>query len=151
MQSQIFSSKQGEDLRVVTEQPWCFPCRCVLQSQCTRGEQTGQWLWSFDMEQQCLAVQDLNPSNISREESRTVSNRSRTNILTYPSAHILKTDAREDEETFFFSVECRWKWIHLKLVLKDILQYRMHRSPYILTYQYKHKSQVHVWTCYHLS
>lgn len=47
--------------------------RCVLQSDCARGEQPGQWLWSFDMEQQCLSIQDLNPSNVSREESRMVS------------------------------------------------------------------------------
>nr|XP_046237942.1 plexin-B1 isoform X2 [Scatophagus argus] len=57
--------------------PYCGWCvlegRCVLQSECARGKHTGQWLWSFDMEQQCLAIQDLNPSNISREESRTVS------------------------------------------------------------------------------
>nr|XP_057910209.1 plexin-B1 isoform X3 [Doryrhamphus excisus] len=57
--------------------PYCGWCvlqgRCVLQSECGRGKQSGQWLWSFDMEQQCLAVQQLNPSNISREESRTVS------------------------------------------------------------------------------
>lgn len=56
-------------------------CRCVLQSQCARGNQPGQWLWSFDMEQQCLAIQELSPSNISREESRTVSLQEE-NILT---------------------------------------------------------------------
>lgn len=50
----------------------CLMCRCVLEFQCSRGKQAGQWLWSFDMEQQCLAVQDLSPSNISREESRMV-------------------------------------------------------------------------------
>uniref|UniRef100_G3PBS4 Plexin-B1 n=1 Tax=Gasterosteus aculeatus aculeatus TaxID=481459 RepID=G3PBS4_GASAC len=57
--------------------PYCGWCvlegRCVLQSDCSRGKQPGQWLWSFDMEQQCLAIQDLNPSNVSREESRKVS------------------------------------------------------------------------------
>lgn len=53
-------------------QPWCFPCRCVLQSECSRGNQPGQWLWSFVMEQQCLNIQDLNPSNVSRMESRMV-------------------------------------------------------------------------------
>ncbi|XP_077567902.1 plexin-B1 isoform X3 [Stigmatopora nigra] len=56
--------------------PYCGWCvlegRCVLQSNCLRGEDMGQWLWSFDMEQQCLAVQEVNPSNISRGESRTV-------------------------------------------------------------------------------
>ncbi|XP_057703040.1 plexin-B1 isoform X4 [Corythoichthys intestinalis] len=67
--------------------PYCGWCvlegRCVLQSNCRRGDQTGQWLWSFDMEQQCLAVQDLNPSNISRGESRTVS-------LSVPGLPVLK-------------------------------------------------------------
>ncbi|KAM8914803.1 plexin-B1 isoform 2-T2 [Spinachia spinachia] len=57
--------------------PYCGWCvlegRCVLQSDCSRGKQPGQWLWSFDMEQQCLAIQELNPSNVSREESRKVS------------------------------------------------------------------------------
>ncbi|KAK0134459.1 Plexin-B1 [Merluccius polli] len=46
---------------------------CVLQSECVRANHPGQWLWSFDMEQQCLAVQELSPSNISRDESRTIS------------------------------------------------------------------------------
>ncbi|XP_068568767.1 plexin-B1 [Cebidichthys violaceus] len=62
---------------LLAHDPYCGWCvlegRCVLQSECSRGKQPGQWLWSFDMEQQCLAVQDLNPSNVSREESRTVS------------------------------------------------------------------------------
>uniref|UniRef100_A0A3B5ADW1 Plexin-B1 n=1 Tax=Stegastes partitus TaxID=144197 RepID=A0A3B5ADW1_9TELE len=62
---------------LLAHDPYCGWCvlegRCVLKSQCSRGNQAGQWLWSFDMEQQCLTVQDLNPSNVSREESRTVS------------------------------------------------------------------------------
>uniref|UniRef100_A0A8C2YXQ8 Plexin-B1 n=1 Tax=Cyclopterus lumpus TaxID=8103 RepID=A0A8C2YXQ8_CYCLU len=62
---------------LLAHDPYCGWCvlegRCVLQSECSRGKQPGQWLWSFDMEQQCLAIQDLNPSNVSREESRTVS------------------------------------------------------------------------------
>ncbi|TMS19252.1 Plexin-B1 [Larimichthys crocea] len=62
---------------LLAHDPYCGWCvlegRCVLQSECARGKQSGQWLWSFDMEQQCLAIQDLNPSNVSREESRTVS------------------------------------------------------------------------------
>uniref|UniRef100_A0A672YLX3 Plexin-B1 n=1 Tax=Sphaeramia orbicularis TaxID=375764 RepID=A0A672YLX3_9TELE len=62
---------------LLAHDPYCGWCvlegRCVLQSQCSRGNQPGQWLWSFDMEQQCLAVQDLSPSNVSREESRMVS------------------------------------------------------------------------------
>uniref|UniRef100_A0A3Q2G1F2 Plexin-B1 n=1 Tax=Cyprinodon variegatus TaxID=28743 RepID=A0A3Q2G1F2_CYPVA len=62
---------------LLAHDPYCGWCilegRCVLKSECSRGSRPGQWLWSFDMEQQCLSVQDLNPFNISREESRTVS------------------------------------------------------------------------------
>ncbi|XP_047438913.1 plexin-B1 isoform X2 [Mugil cephalus] len=61
---------------LLAHDPYCGWCvlegRCVLKSQCSRGSQPGQWLWSFDMEQQCLAVHDLNPSNVSREESTMV-------------------------------------------------------------------------------
>lgn len=46
--------------------------RCGLRSECVRGDLKDQWLWSFDMEQQCLSVEFLNPSNISREERRNV-------------------------------------------------------------------------------
>uniref|UniRef100_A0A667X8U8 Plexin-B1 n=1 Tax=Myripristis murdjan TaxID=586833 RepID=A0A667X8U8_9TELE len=62
---------------LLAHDPYCGWCvlegRCVLQSECARGAQPGQWLWSFDMEQQCLAIQEMNPSNISREESRMIS------------------------------------------------------------------------------
>ncbi|XP_041835731.1 plexin-B1 isoform X2 [Melanotaenia boesemani] len=62
---------------LLAHDPYCGWCvlegRCVLKSQCSRGSRPGQWLWSFDIEQQCLAIQDLNPSNISREESKMVS------------------------------------------------------------------------------
>uniref|UniRef100_A0A3Q3WDB9 Plexin-B1 n=1 Tax=Mola mola TaxID=94237 RepID=A0A3Q3WDB9_MOLML len=62
---------------LLAHDPYCGWCvlegMCVLQSECGRGKQPGQWLWSFDIEQQCLMIQDLNPSNISRDESRTVS------------------------------------------------------------------------------
>ncbi|XP_038132550.1 plexin-B1-like, partial [Cyprinodon tularosa] len=62
---------------LLAHDPYCGWCilegRCVLKSECSRGSRPGEWLWSFDMEQQCLSVQDLNPFNISREESRTVS------------------------------------------------------------------------------
>ncbi|XP_047203292.1 plexin-B1 isoform X2 [Girardinichthys multiradiatus] len=61
---------------LLAHDPYCGWCvlegRCVLKSQCSRGSQPGQWLWSFDIEQQCLSVQQLNPFNISREESRMV-------------------------------------------------------------------------------
>ncbi|KAJ7999601.1 hypothetical protein DPEC_G00196100 [Dallia pectoralis] len=59
------------------QDPYCGWCvlegRCGLQSQCSRGAQEGQWLWSFVMEKQCLSVQSLSPSNISREETRRIS------------------------------------------------------------------------------
>uniref|UniRef100_A0A7N8YKG7 Plexin-B1 n=1 Tax=Mastacembelus armatus TaxID=205130 RepID=A0A7N8YKG7_9TELE len=62
---------------LLAHDPYCGWCvlegRCVLQSECARGNHAGQWLWSFDMEQQCLIVQDLNPSNVSRDERRMVS------------------------------------------------------------------------------
>ncbi|KAK3556960.1 hypothetical protein QTP70_022299, partial [Hemibagrus guttatus] len=57
--------------------PYCGWCvlegRCGQRGECARGEQGDQWLWSFDMEQQCLTVQTITPSNISNEESRTIS------------------------------------------------------------------------------
>uniref|UniRef100_A0A4W6EBF0 Plexin-B1 n=1 Tax=Lates calcarifer TaxID=8187 RepID=A0A4W6EBF0_LATCA len=81
---------------LLAHDPYCGWCvlegRCVLQSECARGNQLGQWLWSFDMEQQCLTIQDLNPSNISREESRTVS-------LTLPGLPVLEKD--ESYSCFF--------------------------------------------------
>ncbi|KAK2857927.1 hypothetical protein Q7C36_005846 [Tachysurus vachellii] len=56
--------------------PYCGWCvlegRCVQRGECARGKQADQWLWSFDMEQQCLTVQTITPSNLSREESRTI-------------------------------------------------------------------------------
>ncbi|XP_053354190.1 plexin-B1 isoform X1 [Clarias gariepinus] len=56
--------------------PYCGWCvldgRCGQRGECTRGDQANQWLWSFDMEQHCLTVQTITPSNISKEESRTI-------------------------------------------------------------------------------
>ncbi|KAK5871897.1 hypothetical protein PBY51_012637 [Eleginops maclovinus] len=80
---------------LLAHDPYCGWCvlegRCVLQSQCSRGQQPGQWLWSFDMEQQCLVVQELNPSNISQGESRRVSlKQQRSSVVGFtPSVHIL--------------------------------------------------------------
>ncbi|XP_028261895.1 plexin-B1-like isoform X3 [Parambassis ranga] len=62
---------------LLAHDPYCGWCvlegRCVFKAQCSRGTNPAQWLWSFDMEQQCLTVQNLNPSNVSREERRMVS------------------------------------------------------------------------------
>ncbi|KAG5838067.1 hypothetical protein ANANG_G00219860 [Anguilla anguilla] len=59
-----------------TRDPYCGWCvlegRCVQSSECAGAELAGQWLWSFDAAQQCLSVQSLRPSNISREEKRDV-------------------------------------------------------------------------------
>uniref|UniRef100_A0A4W4E104 Plexin-B1 n=1 Tax=Electrophorus electricus TaxID=8005 RepID=A0A4W4E104_ELEEL len=58
--------------------PYCGWCvlegRCGQREECVHGEEADHWLWSFDMEQQCLSVHTLTPSNISREESRPVCN-----------------------------------------------------------------------------
>ncbi|XP_040889773.1 plexin-B1 [Toxotes jaculatrix] len=81
---------------LLAHDPYCGWCvldgRCVLQSECARGKQPGQWLWSFDMEQQCLTVQNLSPSNISKEESRMVS-------LSVPGLPVLEKD--ESYSCFF--------------------------------------------------
>ncbi|XP_045931112.1 plexin-B1 [Micropterus dolomieu] len=85
---------------LLAHDPYCGWCvlegRCILRSECSRGNQQGQWLWSFDMEQQCLAVQDLNPSNVSREESRMVS-------LSVPGLPVLE----KDESYFCFFQDSR--------------------------------------------
>uniref|UniRef100_A0A673HQS6 Plexin-B1 n=1 Tax=Sinocyclocheilus rhinocerous TaxID=307959 RepID=A0A673HQS6_9TELE len=62
---------------LLAHDPYCGWCvlegKCGLRSECVRGDQKDQWLWSFDIEQQCLSVTFLNPSNISREERRIIS------------------------------------------------------------------------------
>uniref|UniRef100_A0A674F262 Plexin-B1 n=1 Tax=Salmo trutta TaxID=8032 RepID=A0A674F262_SALTR len=71
--------------------PYCGWCvlegRCGQQSQCSHRAQPGQWLWSFDMEQQCLTIQSLSPFNISREEKRRV-----RIALSVPGLPILEED-----------------------------------------------------------
>uniref|UniRef100_H2ZZT0 Plexin-B1 n=1 Tax=Latimeria chalumnae TaxID=7897 RepID=H2ZZT0_LATCH len=56
--------------------PYCGWCvldgRCSQMSECSRAEDGGQWLWSFSPTQQCLSVESLSPSNISREEKRNI-------------------------------------------------------------------------------
>nr|XP_046222171.1 plexin-B1-like isoform X2 [Oncorhynchus gorbuscha] len=58
--------------------PYCGWCvlegRCVQRSQCSRGALQGQWLWSFDhQQQQCLGIQSLSLYNISRGEETDIS------------------------------------------------------------------------------
>ncbi|XP_028680882.1 plexin-B1 isoform X1 [Erpetoichthys calabaricus] len=61
---------------LATNDPYCGWCvlkgRCGRRSECRRSESPGQWLWSYDQQQQCLTVQSLSPSNISREEKRNI-------------------------------------------------------------------------------
>ncbi|KAL4655627.1 plexin-B1-like [Arapaima gigas] len=56
--------------------PYCGWCvlrgRCGRHSDCPRADQPGQWLWSFDIEEHCLSVEALSPSNISREERKNI-------------------------------------------------------------------------------
>ncbi|MGH0181711.1 UNVERIFIED_CONTAM: hypothetical protein FKN15_007588 [Acipenser sinensis] len=66
--------RQGEghfsSIIVLAFLPLCI--RCGRRSDCLRSSLAGQWMWSYDQHQQCLRVQSLTPSNISREEKRTV-------------------------------------------------------------------------------
>ncbi|MBN3296556.1 PLXB1 protein, partial [Amia calva] len=54
--------------------PYCGWCVlegvCGQLSDCMRALLPGQWLWSYNSSQQCLSVQSVTPSNISREEKR---------------------------------------------------------------------------------
>uniref|UniRef100_A0A674E845 Plexin-B1 n=1 Tax=Salmo trutta TaxID=8032 RepID=A0A674E845_SALTR len=57
--------------------PYCGWCvlegRCGQRSQCSRGALQGQWLWSFDhQQQQCLGIQSLSLYNISRGEETDI-------------------------------------------------------------------------------
>ncbi|XP_051996900.1 plexin-B1 [Xyrauchen texanus] len=62
---------------LLAHDPYCGWCvlegKCGLRSECARGGWKDQWLWSFDVEQQCLSVELFNPSNISRNERRNIS------------------------------------------------------------------------------
>nr|XP_033782092.1 plexin-B1 [Geotrypetes seraphini]XP_033782094.1 plexin-B1 [Geotrypetes seraphini]XP_033782095.1 plexin-B1 [Geotrypetes seraphini]XP_033782096.1 plexin-B1 [Geotrypetes seraphini] len=70
-------SRHTDCLSCLSERdPYCGWCvlqgRCSRRSECSRSSESDQWLWSFDTSQQCLVVQSLNPSNISREEKRNI-------------------------------------------------------------------------------
>ncbi|CAN9515862.1 unnamed protein product [Ophioblennius macclurei] len=57
--------------------PYCGWCvlegRCGQRWECQRGSARGQWLWSFNQTQQCLAIQHLSLYNISRGEKTDIS------------------------------------------------------------------------------
>ncbi|XP_048872845.1 plexin-B1 isoform X2 [Brienomyrus brachyistius] len=59
-----------------TRDPYCGWCvlqgRCSRRSECDRGQQPGQWLWSFERQHRCLAVRTVNPANVSHGERRNV-------------------------------------------------------------------------------
>ncbi|KAK1898167.1 Plexin-B2 [Dissostichus eleginoides] len=52
--------------------PYCGWCvlegRCSRQHQCLRKMQPNHWLWSFEPTNQCVAVQNLQPANQSRDQ-----------------------------------------------------------------------------------
>nr|XP_023660812.1 plexin-B1 isoform X1 [Paramormyrops kingsleyae]XP_023660813.1 plexin-B1 isoform X1 [Paramormyrops kingsleyae]XP_023660814.1 plexin-B1 isoform X1 [Paramormyrops kingsleyae]XP_023660815.1 plexin-B1 isoform X1 [Paramormyrops kingsleyae]XP_023660816.1 plexin-B1 isoform X1 [Paramormyrops kingsleyae] len=59
-----------------TRDPYCGWCvlqgRCSRRSECDRGQQPGQWLWSFERQHRCLAVRTVNPASVSHGERRNV-------------------------------------------------------------------------------
>lgn len=81
---------------LMAHDPYCGWCilqgRCMLQSECARGQQPGQWLWSFDIDQQCLSIQELSPANVSKDESHMIS-------LFVPGLPVLE---KEESYTCFF-------------------------------------------------
>ncbi|KAK5909057.1 hypothetical protein CgunFtcFv8_017062 [Champsocephalus gunnari] len=56
--------------------PYCGWCvlegRCSRQHQCLRKMQPNHWLWSFEPTNQCVAVQNLQPANQSRDQQTQV-------------------------------------------------------------------------------
>ncbi|XP_053576848.1 plexin-B1 [Bombina bombina] len=56
--------------------PYCGWCvlhgKCSRRHECARAEQSYQWLWAHDSNQQCLTVHSLSPANISKEEKRNI-------------------------------------------------------------------------------
>ncbi|XP_077180940.1 plexin-B1 [Paroedura picta] len=75
----IFECSQYSDCEscLALRDPYCGWCvlqgRCSRRSECTRFRVSDQWLWGYNLTQQCLSVQSLSPANISREEQRTIS------------------------------------------------------------------------------
>uniref|UniRef100_A0A8C4TAH4 Plexin-B1 n=1 Tax=Erpetoichthys calabaricus TaxID=27687 RepID=A0A8C4TAH4_ERPCA len=60
-----------------SQDPFCGWCvlegRCSRKSECKRFLDVNQWLWSYRNEEHCITVQNLNPSNQSRENPAQVS------------------------------------------------------------------------------
>ncbi|XP_078144168.1 plexin-B3 [Centroberyx gerrardi] len=56
--------------------PYCGWCvlegRCCRKHQCQRHAQPNHWLWSFELTNQCVTVQSLEPANQSKDEQTQV-------------------------------------------------------------------------------
>uniref|UniRef100_A0ABM5FJ05 Plexin-B1 n=1 Tax=Pogona vitticeps TaxID=103695 RepID=A0ABM5FJ05_9SAUR len=56
--------------------PYCGWCvlqgKCSRRSECSRFDVSEQWLWGFNVTQQCPSVQSLSPASISREEQKNI-------------------------------------------------------------------------------
>uniref|UniRef100_A0A8C2I6M4 Plexin-B1 n=1 Tax=Cyprinus carpio TaxID=7962 RepID=A0A8C2I6M4_CYPCA len=57
--------------------PYCGWCllegRCKRKMDCTRHAQPHHWIWSYSRERQCVSIESLQPSILSREEQTQVS------------------------------------------------------------------------------
>uniref|UniRef100_A0A8C1RHX2 Plexin B3 n=1 Tax=Cyprinus carpio TaxID=7962 RepID=A0A8C1RHX2_CYPCA len=57
--------------------PYCGWCllegRCTRKMDCTRHAQPHHWIWSYSRERQCVSIESLQPSILSREEQTQVS------------------------------------------------------------------------------
>uniref|UniRef100_A0A8C1XYT3 Plexin B3 n=1 Tax=Cyprinus carpio TaxID=7962 RepID=A0A8C1XYT3_CYPCA len=56
--------------------PYCGWCllegRCTRKMDCTRHAQPHHWIWSYSRERQCVSIESLQPSILSREEQTQV-------------------------------------------------------------------------------
>uniref|UniRef100_W5NBQ4 Plexin B3 n=1 Tax=Lepisosteus oculatus TaxID=7918 RepID=W5NBQ4_LEPOC len=57
--------------------PYCGWCvlegRCCRKLECSRHQKPNHWLWSYDPQNRCVAVQSISPANQSRDEQTQVS------------------------------------------------------------------------------
>uniref|UniRef100_A0A9J8BCJ4 Plexin B3 n=1 Tax=Cyprinus carpio carpio TaxID=630221 RepID=A0A9J8BCJ4_CYPCA len=52
--------------------PYCGWCLCTRKMDCTRHAQPHHWIWSYSRERQCVSIESLQPSILSREEQTQV-------------------------------------------------------------------------------